>query len=146
LADAFVRHYENFADVHIILHGPEHESPVVVELAKSGRLKIHSKYDSEFSGAEKGARLSSAAQDFVGRWVLTVDSDELVEFPYATVYETIEALKAIGLSSLRAPMLQRLRHDGTIDSSEIIRDPFAEFPLCSENLYRAVGSSGALDK
>src|SRR5262249_33605655 len=41
------------------------------------------------------------------------------------------------------PMLQRLRSDGLLKSPEIVRDPFAEFPLCSERLYALMGSSTA---
>src|SRR5262249_22909496 len=80
------------------------------------------------------------------RWILVVDSDEFVEFPYATVGATISMLRLTGRNALFAPMVQRLTPDGSLDTPEVITDPFRAFPLCSVDLYDRMGVKAAISK
>jgi hypothetical protein len=109
-------------------------------------IVVHDSYDGPFDDGEKARRLNALIPKFMGEWLLLVDSDEFVELPHSSVGETIDALERSRLSCLAAPMLQRLRSDGSLKTPEIVRDPFAEFPLCSERLYALMGSTASIGK
>jgi hypothetical protein len=144
IAEAFLKYYSSqVSGFHLILHGPEQENREILALRSRFPIVIHDSYDSPFRDGEKARRLNALLPKFMGEWVLLVDSDEFVEFPHLSVGETIDALEGSRLSCLAAPMLQRLRSDGSLNSPEIVRDPFAEFPLCSQRLYALMGSSTA---
>jgi hypothetical protein len=66
--------------------------------------------------------------------------------PEASLDATIRALERLGATCLAAPLLQRLRADGSIDTPAVIADPFREFPSCSVSLYRLMGSAAMLSK
>ena len=74
--------------------------------------------------------------------MLLVDSDEFLELPLASLEATIEALEHARADALAAPMVQRIRRDGSLDSPSVIADPFGEFPLCAPDLYRDHGGAG----
>jgi hypothetical protein len=96
-----------------------------------------------YSEFGKMRRLNDLLDKFRGQWIFLVDSDEFVELPYPSLDETIRGLESANVNCLAAPMLQRIRLDGSLHSSEIVRDPFADFPLCSQQLYKRMGSLGA---
>ena len=147
IAGAFLEHYSGWvSEFHIILHGPRAESTALLDLQSRFPITIRDWYDSPYDEYEKERRLNRLIMEFVGQWVLVVDSDELVELPYRSVESTIVELEKAGATSLAAPMLQRLRMDGSLNSPEVIRDAFAEFPLCSEQLYTILGSTGVTAK
>jgi hypothetical protein len=147
LAPAFLRHYATFcSEFHIILHGPPQESAGLIELSRHYPLKLRHHYDGDFDTDVKTGLLDRLARSFPGQWLLVVDSDELVEFPHDSLGETIAALEAEGASCLPAPLIQRIRLDGSLDTPALIADPDAEFPLCSPDLYRRMGSTGSTAK
>ena len=43
-------------------------------------------------------------------------------------------------------MLQRIRADGSLDSPDVVPDPFREFPLCSWNLYALMSVKAPVSK
>lgn len=147
IARVFFDYYANsVSEFHLILHGPEEANREISTLCESLPITIHCAYDSPFDDAEKARRLNQLIANFAGQWLLLVDSDEFVEFPYRSVSRTIRELERSQVSSLFAPMLQRLRRDGSLDSPVRVRDVFAEFPLCSERLYVLMGSEGWINK
>lgn len=147
IAGAFLEYYSGWvSEFHIILHGPRDDSAALLDLQSRFPITIRDWYDSPYDEYEKERRLNQLIMDFVGQWVLVVDSDELIELPYRSVKSTIEELERAGATSLTAPMLQRLRMDGSLNSPEVIQDAFAEFPLCSEQLYTILGSTGVTAK
>jgi hypothetical protein len=147
IAAAFLHYYSSqVSRFHLILHGPADENREIVALRSRFPIVVHDSYDGPFDDSEKARRLNALLLAFRGEWVLLADSDEFVEFPHSSVGETINALERSRLTCLAAPLLQRLRLDGSLNSPEVIRDPFAEFPLCSERLYELMGSTGAIRK
>lgn len=143
---AFLAYYRPWvSEFNFILHGPHEKNRPIQELLPQFPITIPVSYDSVFDEYEKTRRLNEAVRQFEGRWLLLVDSDELVEFP-ASLESTIRQLERSGASCLSAPLLQRLRLDGSLDSPESIEDAFSEFPLCSERLYDRLGSTGATSK
>ena len=79
-------------------------------------------------------------------WVVLVDSDEFVEFPYPKISTTVRALQLAGKSALFAPMVQHLTFDGGLDTPEVVDDPFHTFPLCSVDLYKTMGVDADIRK
>jgi hypothetical protein len=117
-----------------------------LNLRGSYPITIHSSYDSPFDELEKTRRQNEVLSGFLGQWVLVVDSDELVEFPHSFVRNTIRDLEHSGVTCIAAPMLQRLRREGSLESPDVVRDVFREFPICSERLYYLMGSRGLIAK
>jgi hypothetical protein len=147
IAMAFLQYYAGWvSEFHIILHGSREESTALLDLQSQFPITIRDWYDDPYDEYEKARRLNQLIVQFAGQWVIVVDSDELVELPYWSVKSTIQALERAGVTSLAAPMLQRLRMDGSLDSPEVIRNAFAEFPLCSDQLYTLLGSTGVTGK
>lgn len=147
IADAFFRYYSKYcAAFYIILHGPRQDSLALLSASEKYRIIVCDHYDEQFNEEEKVRRINCLIPQFSGQWVLVVDSDEFVEFPYSSIRSTILALEREGVSCMAAPLLQRIRLDGSIKTDGVIHDPFKEFPLCSEKLYRLMGSNGNLNK
>jgi hypothetical protein len=147
IAEAFLQYYSSqVSEFHLILHGAEHENRRILDLRSRFPIIIHDSYDGPFDDGEKARRINALLCTITGEWLLLVDSDEFIEFPHSSLEETIGALERSRLSCLAAPMLQRLRSDGSLYSPEIVRDPFTEFPLCSQRLYVLMGSAGMISK
>ena len=143
IAHAFLEYYApNVSEFHLILHGPEETNRHILALRAGFPITIRSMYDSPFDEYEKTRRLNELIPSFMGQWIFLVDSDEFVELPYSSGKETVHHLERSRLSCIAAPMIQRLRKDGSLESPEIISDAFAEFPLCSERLYELMGGKG----
>jgi hypothetical protein len=81
-----------------------------------------------------------------GQWLLVVDSDEFVEFPFRHIPRTIRMLELARANAMRAPMLQHMKLDGSLNTPEVIDDPFRVLPLCSVSLYEKMGSYASIDK
>jgi len=119
---------------------------VLWELYGSYPIVIEDSYEGEFLDFEKMARLNAVARSMCGEWIISIDSDEFLELPYDSLAETIARLEFAGANALPAPMLQRLRADGTVDPAGMIEDPFSQFPLCSRELYRKMGVRADISK
>lgn len=88
---------------------------------------------------EKARRVNSILASLPAGWILIVDSDEFVELPYDDAERTIRVLDRLGVTALCAPLLQRLAADFSLNTPGVIDDPFTALPLCSADLYRAMG-------
>jgi hypothetical protein len=147
IAHAFLDFYaESISSFHLILHRSSNVNREILRLANNWPIVVHAVYDGPFDDVEKQRRLNELLPEFLGQWVLLVDSDELLELPYASLEETIKELEVLGSSCMAAPLLQRLRADGSLDSPETVLDIQAQFPLCSERLYELMGGTGFLPK
>ncbi|HET6368865.1 MAG TPA: hypothetical protein VFG27_16650, partial [Pseudomonadales bacterium] len=80
------------------------------------------------------------------QWLLLVDSDEFLELPVGSIAEVIRLLERTDTDAFSAPMVQRIRADGSLDSPDPVPDPFREFPLCSWNLYTLMSVKAPLTK
>jgi hypothetical protein len=147
IARAFFEYYaESVSEFYLILHGPKEVNADIFSLRHKFPIRIVDTYNTPFDEYEKVRRLNGLVHgangfNFLGEWVLLVDSDELVEWPYSSVQETIQALEQFGVTCMSAPMLQRLRFDGSLASPETLLDLHDEFPLCSEHLYELMGGT-----
>lgn len=131
---------------HLIVHGSREENGRLYELKKSFPIIIEDAYEGPFDGEEKKRRLNSLLARMRGQWVVLVDSDEFVEFPYRTISTTIRMLRLARKNALFAPMVQHLTLDGSLDTPVIVENPFHTFPLCSVNLYQSMGVQADIRK
>jgi hypothetical protein len=140
LIEAWVRYYLQLGieQFHFIVHGPAEENRRLIT--------IEDTYGGPFDGEQKKARLDALLKRTPDQWVMLVDSDEFVEFPYEDIQATIKKLEFAHANVLVAPMLQRVKEDGTLESPSVIEDPFTAFPLCSEDLYQKMGSNACISK
>ena len=145
---AWCRYYRvlGVTSFHLIAHGSEADNATLSELRREFPIKICDAYASPFTTVEKKARLDAVLATLSNQWVLEVDSDEFVELPGRDVAHTVRLLEGVGGSALPAPMIQRIRADGSLASPLIVENPFREFPLCAVNLYRDMGVRAAIDK
>ena len=131
---------------HLVVRGSTQDNRELLELRSSYPIVIRDAYEDRFREREKTRRLNTLLAELRGQWVLVVDTDEFLELPCASLAETIAGLERFRATCLAAPLLQRLRIDGSLASPAQLTDPFREFPLCSVDLYRAMGSTAALAK
>jgi glycosyltransferase involved in cell wall biosynthesis len=133
---------------HLIVHGPPAENERLLTIKDSYPITIEETYEGPFPEpispytpniTEKKKRLDALFARHTGQWILLVDSDEFVEFPYQDIPATIQKLEFANANVMAAPMLQRLTADGSLESPLKIDDPFQIFPLCSVDLYRRMG-------
>jgi glycosyltransferase involved in cell wall biosynthesis len=148
LIEAWMKYYMRLGvdDFHFVVHGPREENSTLYAVKDLYPITIEDSYEGSFHIEEKRKRLDSVLARCPGQWVLLADSDEFVEFPYATVQETISELEAVGANVMAAPMLQRLAADGSLETPLEILDPFRQFPLCLVDLYRRMGVKGDIFK
>jgi glycosyltransferase involved in cell wall biosynthesis len=140
---------------HLVVHGRPEENEKLLAIKDSYPITIEEIYQGPFPApispsnpysTEKKIRLDALLARYTAQWVLVVDSDEFVEFPYQNIPETIRNLESANANLLPAPMLQRLKSDGSLDSPPLIEDPFPVFPLCSVDLYRRMGIKAEIFK
>ena len=140
---------------HIVLHGAPAENESLLAIKDRYPVTIEDSYQGPFPApirgqeshiTEKKKRLDALLARHTGEWVLLVDSDEFVEFPYRDIPETIRKLESANANLMAAPMLQRLRSDATMDAPPLIEDPFEVFRLCSADLYRRMGVTAEIFK
>ena len=157
LIEAWLKHYLRLGVdwFHLVVHGRPEENEKLFAIKDSYPITIEEIYQGPFPApisvdgkhtTEKKQRLDALLARYTGQWVLLVDSDEFVEFPYPDVRETIQHLESANANLMAAPMLQRLKSDGSLDSPPVIEDPFAIFPLCSVDLYRRMGVKAEIFK
>src|SRR5215813_6726467 len=92
-------------------------------------------YDGAFDDVEKQRRVQAVLTGLRGRWVVTVDSDEMLELPYENLPTTIGMLERINATALSALIVHRLRECGSLEPPEVIADPYDTIPLCAPALY-----------
>ena len=142
LIEAWLKYYlqlgvERF---HLVVHGGPEENSRLLAIKDSYPIAIEDTYGGSFHIDEKKRRLDAALARHTGQWVLLVDSDEFVEFPYRDIPETVRQLEFARANLMAAPMVQRLTADGSLETPPVLDDPFQFFPLCSVDLYRRMGS------
>ena len=148
LLEAWFRYYLRLGvtSFHLVVHGSRTENSRLLALKDSFPVTVEDCYEGVFTSEEKKRRLDALLAASRDQWVLLVDSDEFVEFPYRHIPMTIRALDLARSNILFAPMLQHLTPDGSLDTPETIQDPFRTFPLCSVELYRKMGSKASIRK
>jgi Glycosyl transferase family 2 len=147
IARSFLDYYQQWASAfHLILHRSTEANRTILSLVEDYPIIIHASYGGPFDDSEKQRRLNQLLQEFLEQWIILVDSDELLELPCESLEQTLRLLENVGSSCMAAPLLQRLRVDGSLDSPEIVTDMQKEFPLCSERLYEFMGGTGWLPK
>jgi hypothetical protein len=148
LLEAWFKYYLHLGvtSFHLVVHGPRDENARLFELADSYPVTIEDRYEGVFDSGEKERRLNSLVARICQQWLMVVDSDEFVEFPYRRIPMTIRMLELAGANLLFAPMVQRFTPDGSLDTPEVVEDPFRRFPLCSVDLYQKMGSKASIRK
>jgi hypothetical protein len=131
---------------HLVVHGSPEENATLLSLRDEYPIEIRDAYEGVYVSKEKGRRLERVLDTLSGEWVLLVDSNEFVEVPLDSVGATIQSLERAGADALAAPMVQRIRADGSLGSPPVIADPFGEFPRCAPDLYRAMGVDASINK
>jgi glycosyltransferase involved in cell wall biosynthesis len=131
---------------HLVVHGSPEDNRTLLAIKHSYPITIEDAYQGSFHIDEKKNRLDAVLACYSDQWLLLVDSDEFVEFPYQDMPETIRQLESAHANLMAAPMLQRLTADGSLETPPIIENPFQMFPLCSVDLYRRMGVKGDIFK
>lgn len=141
LLQAWFEHYLRLGVTafHLIIHGPRSDNATLYRLADTYPVLIREEYDGEYSAEEKARRSNRVLASLASGWMFCVDSDEFVELPYRDTDRTIRILDRLGVTALYAPFLHRLAEGGSLETSEVIADPFGALPLCSPSLYAAMG-------
>jgi Glycosyl transferase family 2 len=145
---AWLEHYRalGVAEFHLVLHGSPEQARLMDELRGEYPIRIRGSYGGLFSERDKMERLRALLPEFRGRWIFVVDDDEFVELPRHSLPDTLRRLERFGATAMAAPMLQRMRADGSLESPDVVPDPFREFPLCSLDLHRLMGTRAVTDK
>ncbi len=157
LIEAWLNYYLRLGvdSFHLIVHGPPAENQKLLAIKDCYPITFEDSYEGpfpapistyKFHSTEKKKRLDALLASHTGQWILLVDSDEFVEFPYQDIAETIRKLECANANLMAAPLLQRLKADGSLDSPPVIEDPFQIFPLCSVDLYRRMGVKSEIFK
>ncbi len=148
LLEAWLRYYRRLGvtSFHLIVHGPRVENARLFALKDSYPVIIEDSYEGQFDSGEKEKRLNSLLDRIRQQWLILVDSDEFVELPYRRAVTTIRMLELAGANALFAPMVQRLTLDGSLDTPEVVEDPFLAFPLCSVDLYQKMDVKASIKK
>jgi hypothetical protein len=148
IMQAWLDHYVRLGVTrfHVVLHGPEEENARLLSLRDRYPIEVHEMYGGPFLGKEKKRRLDHVLAGLTGQWLLLVDSDEFLELPVGSMAQAIRLLERTGTNALAAPMVQRIRADGSLESPDPVPDPFREFPLCSWNLYSLMSVKAPLSK
>ncbi len=148
LLDAWFRYYLRMgvSSFRLIVHGPDEENRTLYALKDKYPIVIEDTYATPFHSEEKARRLNKLLTRLRGRWLILVDSDEFVEFPYASIETMTRVLKLMGRNAFSAPMVQHLTADGTLETPAVIEDPFLTFPLCSVDLYQRMHVKASIAK
>jgi hypothetical protein len=141
LIEAWLKYYLRLGidRFHLVVHGTPEDNHRLLAIKDSYPITIEDTYGGPFLGEEKKSRLDAVLARNTGQWIMLVDSDEFVEFPYRDIAETVRKLRSTGANLMAAPMLQRLTADGSLETPPVIDDPFKTFPLCSVDLYQHMG-------
>ncbi len=141
LIEAWLKYYLRLGvdRFHLVVHGTPDENDRLLAIKNSYPITIEDTYGGPFDVHEKKNRLDAVLARYTGQWILLVDSDEFVEFPYQDIPATVRKLNFAHANLMAAPMLQRLTADGSLETPPVIDDPFQMFPLCLVDLYRRMG-------
>ena len=141
LIEAWLKYYLRLGvdRFHLIVHGSPEQNERLLEIKVSYPISIEDMYEGPFESDQKKKRLDAVLARNPDQWVVLVDSDEFVEFPYGDILETVRILSHAKANVMAAPMLQRLTKDGSLETPSFIDDPFQVLPLCSATLYRKMG-------
>jgi hypothetical protein len=148
LIEAWLKYYlqlgvERF---HLVVHGGPEENSRLLAIKDSYPIDIEATYGGPFLGEHKKNHLDALLARNTEQWLVLVDSDEFVEFPYRNIPETIQKLNFEQATVMVAPMLQRIKADGALETPPLIDDPLELFPLCSEDLYQRMGVDASILK
>src|ERR1035437_5963634 len=148
LLEAWLKYYIGLGvdSFHLIVHGPRVENAKLFALRDRFPVIIMDNYEGEFSVHEKKRRIDSVLATMTGQWLLVVDSDEFVQFPFRHIPRTIRMLDLVRGNALHAPMLQHMKLDGSLNTPEVIDNPFRVLPLCSVSLYEKMGCKASINK
>jgi hypothetical protein len=148
LIEAWLKYYLRLGvdRFHLVVHGTPDENDRLLAIKDLYPITIEDTYGGPFHSHEKKNRLDAVLARYTGQWVLLVDSDEFVEFPYRDIPATIRKLNFAHANLMAAPMLQRLTADGSLETPPVIDDPFQMFPLCSVELYNGMGVQADIRK
>lgn len=148
LIEAWLKYYVQLGvdKFHLVVHGTPDENNRLLAIKHSYPITIEDTYGGAFDIDEKKTRLDAVLARYTQQWILLVDSDEFVEFPYQDIPATIRQLNLANANLMAAPMLQRLTVDGSLETPAVIDDPFQMFPLCSVDLYRRMSAAGDIFK
>jgi len=148
LIEAWLKYYLRLGvdRFHLVVHGTPEDNDRLLAIKDSYPITIEDTYEGPFLGDEKKNRLDAVLARNTGQWIVLVDSDEFVEFPYQDIPATVRKLTSAHANLMVAPMLQRLTADGSLETPAVIEDPFAMFPLCSVDLYNRMGVTACVLK
>jgi hypothetical protein len=148
LIEAWLKYYLvlGVTHFHFVVHGGPKQNNRLYAIKDAYPITIESTYEGPFLGQHKKSHLDALLARFTEQWILLVDSDEFVEFPYRSIPKTIRRLEFEGATVLAAPMLQRLKADGGLETPPSIENPFEVMPLCSVDLYQRMGSEACILK
>jgi hypothetical protein len=148
LIEAWLKYYLQLGveQFHLVVHGDREENSRLFAIKDSYPITIEETYGGPFLGEHKKKHLDALLARNTKQWIVLVDSDEFVEFPYRNIPETIQRLNFERATVMVAPMLQRIKADGGLETPPSIDDPFEEFPLCSEDLYQRMGVDACISK
>ena len=137
LLPAFVRHYRQLGvqRMRFCLHGPWPTEPQRWLRAQPD-CEIHSQIAGPFSEALKCRQLTAMAHELPGSWVITVDADEFLALPAATLRRTIAGLQIMGVTALPCWLVQRHAADGSLAALPAEAAPDAVFPLMQFGLSK----------
>jgi len=141
LIEAWLKYYLQLGidRFHLIVHGDQEENHRLLAIRNSYPITIEDSYGGPFDVYKKKDRINAVLARHSDEWILLVDSDEFVEFPYQDIPTTVRELNTAHANVMAAPMLQRLTVDGSLETPPVIDDPFQMLPLCSVDLYWRMG-------
>ncbi|MGB2626806.1 MAG: glycosyltransferase family 2 protein [Candidatus Acidiferrum sp.] len=148
LIEAWLEYYLalGIEEFHVVLHGEPGGNDRLLGIKNSYPIIIEDTYGGPFLAEQKKSRLDAVLARHPGQWIVLVDSDEFVEFPYQNIPKTIQKLRFAHANVMMAPMLQRMMAAGALETPPVIQNPFETFPLCSEDLYERMGVSASILK
>ncbi len=148
LIEAWLKYYLRLGVTrfYLVVHGGREQNSRLFAIKDSYPITIESTYDGPFLGEHKKSHLDAVLARHTEQWLVLVDSDEFVEFPYRDIPKTIQKLNFEGATVMAAPMLQRIKIDGELETPPMIDDPFEVMPLCSDDLYQRMGVDACILK
>lgn len=142
LLPAWLAHYHRLGvtDFRLILHGSASDRAWLERYRSRYPVQIVDSLEGIFDEHLKCKHLTDAIRVCPGEWIMFVDSDEFLEFPYRSLRRTIKMLELLGAESLYAPMLQRMSLEGRLERVKTESDIEKLFPLGSTHLCERICS------
>ena len=148
LVEAWLKYYLQLgvARFHLVVHGGREENSRLFAIKDSYPITIEATYEGPFLGEHKKNHLDAVLARHTEQWLVLVDSDEFVEFPYRNIPKTIQKLNFERATVMAAPMLQRIQADGGLETPPLIDDPFEVMPLMFGGSLPKIGGGGLYSK